>query len=128
MLRCYRALLLVPVVITAVSLPTSAPAKERIEIGCGVHISRVHPRRCLAAGVSGSAGWFVDLVDLRWVNWGELKARARGYVLNPDSHTRRAVKVLVYGRASCGGRTFYRDLRLGSRGHTVLRGRLMCPS
>jgi hypothetical protein len=119
------------VLIAALALPPSAPAKERVAIGCGLHTSRVHPWRCLTTGVSGSAAWLVYLVHLRWSSWGELKARAHGYILDilhPKRHKRSAVKVLVYGRTTCNGQAFYRGIRLGSHGHTVLRGRLACPS
>jgi hypothetical protein len=123
-----RALLVLLALIAVWSLPTAAPARERVSIICGPHISRVHPWRCLPTGVSGSEAWSVYLVHLRWSNWGGLKARAHGYVLNWEEGTRWAAKVLVYGRTSCDGKAFYRGFRLGYRGHTVLRGRLVCPS
>lgn len=107
----------------------SETGSESVAIGCGAHGSRVHPWRCLVAGPSGGGSFtFVYLVHLRWSSWGGLKARARGYVLNWEEKTRWPVRVLLRGRMSCDGRSFYRSLRLGHRGHTELRVRLLCPS
>jgi len=64
---------------------------------------------------------FVYLVHLRWSSWGGLRASARGFVLDKEQGARLAVKVLVYGLTSCDEKAFYRSLRLGSKGHTVLR-------
>lgn len=105
---------------------------ESVAIGCGqktsVHPSwrpRVRPWRCFVTGTSGEAGVIVFLIHLRWSSWGGLKASARGYVLNPERGTRSAVKVLVYGRTSCEGKSLYRDLRLDSKGHTALKLRML---
>jgi hypothetical protein len=127
----YRAaLLLVSLSLVVASLfSAEAPARERIEIVCGHRIVRVHPWRCLVTGVAPALGATVYLVHLRWSNWGELKTRARGFVLNQEKGTRSAVKVLLHGKMSCDGETFYRSLRLGYRGHTVLRlSTLLCPA
>ena len=102
---------------------------DSVSIGCGAHSSRVHPWRCFITGPSGGGSLTsVYLVHLRWSNWGGLKARARGFILDPEKEDRWPVKVLVHGRASCDGRNFYRSLRLGHRGHTELRVHLLCPS
>lgn len=102
---------------------------ESVAIGCGAHGSRVHPWRCFVTGPSGGGSLTsVYLVHLRWSNWGGLAARARGFILDPEKETRWPVRVLVHGRTSCDGRNFYRSLRLGNRGRTELRVRLLCPS
>lgn len=127
---CRAVLLLLSLALVAASLfSAEAPARERVEIACGGRqIVRVHPWRCFVSGVSGAAAWGVYLVHLRWSNWGGLKTRARGFVLDPEKGTRWAAKVLLHGRMSCGGKAFYRSLRLGYRGHAVLHlSRLACP-
>ena len=93
---------------------------ERVSIRCGDK-ALVHPRRCAVIGTSGSGGGIVILVRLRWSSWGKMKARAHGYVLDPERGTRSAVKVLVHGRTLCDDGAFYRSLRLGAHGHTVLK-------
>jgi hypothetical protein len=113
--------------IAAVSLGSgsgSGSGSERVAIRCAHKVS-VHPSRCLVTGASGAAGSFVYLVGLAWKGWGDLKARADGYLSNPERHTKTAVKVLISGRTSCGGESFYQGLRLMSKGRTVLRLRML---
>lgn len=109
---------------------TPAPAKERVAIACGAHASRVHPWRCLITGYEGGGALgTVYLVHLRWSNWGGRAAKAHGYILDWETGTRSAVKVHVSGRQQCDGKAFYRRLRLGHKGHTVVRLRaIACPS
>ena len=100
-----------------------------MEIACGPQIVRVHPWRCFVVGVTRESAGGVYLVHLRWSNWGGLKTRARGFALDPEKGTRWPAKILLHGRMSCDGKTFYRSLRLGYRGHTVFHlSRLVCPS
>ncbi len=97
---------------------------EETALRCGRNIARIRPSRCVVAGAVGSVATFVYLVRLHWSNWGSLKARARGYVGNPEkekSNPSSAVTVVVHGRVLCDGKPFYRYLRLGSHGHTRLR-------
>lgn len=121
--------LLALALIAASLFSAAAPARERVEIACGRQIVRVHPWRCFVTGISRASAAGVYLVHLRWSGWGGLKARARGFVLDPEKETRWAAKVLLHGRMSCDGEAFYRSLRLGYRGHVVLHlSRLACPS
>lgn len=124
-------MVLVIALVSAVTplLSAAAPARERVEVACGPAGAQVHPRRCLISGVNREAAWGVLLVGLRWSNWGGLKARSRGFILNPEEGARSAATVLLYGRMSCDGAAAYRSLRLGHQGHVVVHlGRLSCPS
>jgi hypothetical protein len=122
--------LVIAIVLAATSLfSASAPASERVEIVCGSDGARVHPRHCLATGITPGAAEGVLLVGLHWSSWGGLTARGRGFVLNPEDGTRWAATVLLHGKMSCGGTTFYRSLRLKHEGQVVLHfHRLICTS
>lgn len=123
-----RLAVVVAVVMLLVALWVVASSQgddNHIALRCGQN-SRVHPQRCLVAGVSGAAGVFVYLVRLSWSNWGAPKARANGFVHDPERRKSSAVSVLVYGRQSCEGADYYRWLRLGSGGRTKLRLRMSC--
>jgi hypothetical protein len=117
------------VVLTFLST-TPALAKERVAIACGPHASRVHPWRCFVTGYEGGGSLAsVYLVHLRWSNWGGHAARAHGYIVDSETGTRSATKIRVSGRQQCGGKPFYRRLRLGYMGHTLVRLRaIACPS
>src|SRR4029077_19986333 len=122
MRRHRRAVLLLLVLGVAAALAATslfsaaAPARERVEVDCGPDGARVHPRRCLLTGITGEAAEGGPLVGLHWSSWGGSKARARGFVLNPEDGTRWAARVLLHGKMSCAGKAFYRTLRLGHRG------------
>lgn len=124
----HRAVL--PVLALAVAglvLSSGGSAKGRVWTEC-LSTAHVHPRKCLMTGHRGEAAYGIPLEGLRWLEWGGLKARADGFEVGAESpRSRWPVKVVIYGRMVCDGKSVYRMLRLKAvQSGAVLRLRLLC--